>query len=376
MYSQDGVLRLTALIYEAALDPQRWPRFLDQLAVTLDGHTVTLWSVTSSGVNGILAMSRVDPAFLTAYHRGYAELDPWVLEGRKRNLFRPGVVKLGEEVVAPRELLRTEFFNDLGRKFEFFGGLATVFGPNGSCGCVSVVQRRFSQFGEAELALLQALTPHIERGLAISSRLGALETLQRATEDVLDRLSVAAIVVDRLARPLIVNAAARKIIGSGLQSTKAGLVAGHPSETRALRQLVTACARTQAGDGLHPGATLIVSRPLPKPHLHVTVMPIRRVPGTDDRIARPAALIIVRDPSLRCDIPSSLLRDLYRLTPAEIRVATLLAGGQTVTQIAATLGVTVHTVRTHLKRTFGKTQTRTQGQLVRVLLAGSPAAGS
>jgi DNA-binding CsgD family transcriptional regulator len=59
------------------------------------------------------------------------------------------------------------------------------------------------------------------------------------------------------------------------------------------------------------------------------------------------------------------------LTPAELGVLTLLLDGKTPSEIAATRGVAISTVRTHLKRLFAKTGTRRQADLVRCALRGS-----
>jgi DNA-binding CsgD family transcriptional regulator len=61
---------------------------------------------------------------------------------------------------------------------------------------------------------------------------------------------------------------------------------------------------------------------------------------------------------------------LYGLTGAETRLAVLIAQGRTVSEVCALLDVTPNTVRTHLKRIFQKTQTRSQSQLVYELLTG------
>jgi DNA-binding CsgD family transcriptional regulator len=82
------------------------------------------------------------------------------------------------------------------------------------------------------------------------------------------------------------------------------------------------------------------------------------------------AILFLHDPSARLKIEPATLGTLYGLTPAEARVAALLARGRTVSEICALLGVSPNTVRTHLKRVLQKTQTRTQAQLVHVLLAG------
>lgn len=64
--------------------------------------------------------------------------------------------------------------------------------------------------------------------------------------------------------------------------------------------------------------------------------------------------------------------DLYGVTPAEARVAVLMASGASTGDVACRLNVSIATVRTHLNRLFCKTDTHHQGQLVALLLAGPP----
>jgi DNA-binding CsgD family transcriptional regulator len=65
-----------------------------------------------------------------------------------------------------------------------------------------------------------------------------------------------------------------------------------------------------------------------------------------------------------------VLRRLYRLTPAEAAVTTLLLEGLRTDQLAERLGITLFTARTHVKRILSKVDVRTQAELVRVLLRG------
>jgi DNA-binding CsgD family transcriptional regulator len=65
------------------------------------------------------------------------------------------------------------------------------------------------------------------------------------------------------------------------------------------------------------------------------------------------------------------MQQLYRLTPAESRVAAAMALGQTVEEIAAANRVTEATLRSQLRSIFSKTGTRRQADLVRLALAGS-----
>lgn len=61
------------------------------------------------------------------------------------------------------------------------------------------------------------------------------------------------------------------------------------------------------------------------------------------------------------------LRQVYNLTPQERRVAVRLYEGDSLAECAQSLDVELSTARTHLKSIFGKTNTRRQTQLVRVI---------
>ena len=62
-----------------------------------------------------------------------------------------------------------------------------------------------------------------------------------------------------------------------------------------------------------------------------------------------------------------LLELLFDLTPAEARVASLLAEGCTVDDIGRQLKIATNTVRRHLKSVFGKTGVHRQAELVSLL---------
>ncbi|OLC82550.1 MAG: hypothetical protein AUH72_06460 [Acidobacteria bacterium 13_1_40CM_4_65_8] len=67
-----------------------------------------------------------------------------------------------------------------------------------------------------------------------------------------------------------------------------------------------------------------------------------------------------------------LLRDLYRLTEREADVAADLLQGLSVNDIARHRGLSVHTVRTRLKRLLEKTRTTRQPELLSLLVASFP----
>jgi DNA-binding CsgD family transcriptional regulator len=76
----------------------------------------------------------------------------------------------------------------------------------------------------------------------------------------------------------------------------------------------------------------------------------------------------VHDPLRSQRPPQEVLRTLYGLTPAECRVALLLADGHAPRKIADMVGVTDNTVRSQIKSIFAKTGVKRQAELIRLLL--------
>jgi DNA-binding CsgD family transcriptional regulator len=87
---------------------------------------------------------------------------------------------------------------------------------------------------------------------------------------------------------------------------------------------------------------------------------------------RPSVCVVVADPSRRHDIPTERLRDLYGLTPSEAQLAVKLACGDDLQSAAKSVGVGYATARTRLAAIFRKTDTKRQGELVKLLLDTTP----
>jgi DNA-binding CsgD family transcriptional regulator len=66
----------------------------------------------------------------------------------------------------------------------------------------------------------------------------------------------------------------------------------------------------------------------------------------------------------------SQIWSLYHLTPAEERLATLLAQGESLKEAAEGLGISRNTAATQLKSVFQKTGVHRQSDLVRLVLGG------
>jgi DNA-binding CsgD family transcriptional regulator len=79
------------------------------------------------------------------------------------------------------------------------------------------------------------------------------------------------------------------------------------------------------------------------------------------------AAVLISDPDRNGSTPEEILRVLFGLTPAESRLAGTLFGGCSLKEAGDALGTTRNTSATQLKSIFGKTNTRRQSDLMRLM---------
>ena len=272
----------------------------------------------------------------------------------------------------PRDaFMRTPIYN------EFFApnGLQQAIGAklvaDEQGGVVVGLWRRAERrrFGAAELDVLAGVLPHLQRAMQMSRRLADVQITRDASADVLHRLRQAVVLVDACCRVMFANAAAEAVLtdGAGLHRAADGtLQARRSAETDHLHRLVAGAANGARDGEIGAGGTVRVSRDA-MTALSVLVVPLRT--ATDWLGTRqPAAMLFVSDPAEVAAPTPAVLRQDHALTRMEAAVALQLLDGHGLSAAAAKLGIAPTTARTHLNAVFDKTGTRSQVDLVRVLL--------
>jgi DNA-binding CsgD family transcriptional regulator len=210
--------------------------------------------------------------------------------------------------------------------------------------------------------LLALLSPYILRaarlGLQLNARRSDVETLLA----LFDALALGVVLLDDKSRVTFANRSAEEILGArpGRADEEPGAV--RERRTAALRALLRSRAVGERGAAAYPhpddGRPLqIVSTPLRWPGASVGVA------------ARFAQALFLGDPELASRNTNDGLVALYGLTPAEARLASLLAAGWSLSETAEKLSIQLSTARGVLKAVFAKTGTRRQASLVSVILA-------
>lgn len=158
------------------------------------------------------------------------------------------------------------------------------------------------------------------------------------------RASGELIAANRAGRELVAHSESVRVLGDRF-------VAGSSARMRALCERIAASVRSQ-----------LASPEIEIPTGAQSTLAIRVLPlGA----SLDAALVLVREREIQ---PAGSAPERFAFTRTESLVAERLARGITVPQIALQLGISIETVRCHLKQAFSKAGVHRQAQLVAVML--------
>lgn len=374
MFSDSTVLGLVDSIYAAASDPSGWAAVLERLTLALGAAVGTMHHQdTSSMDSNFSSLWNLGPEAIVPYTAYYGARNPLMTT-------RPSVIKTGAvntaQMLCPDQIYReSEYYQDYLRTLDLRECIAATLRNEGANSSnISVFRRTGGKpFGEEERKFLFRLVPHLQRAFQLHNRIQGLEQKGAAAADALEHLHVALVMLSGEGKVLQVNEAATAILASqkGLKVTSRGLVAETPLENQRLRRLVRGAITTGTGKGLDSGGAMMIARGGLKRSLQVLVLPLRtRAVRIGNDV--PVTAVFISDPDRELVSEARIFAELFRLTPAESRLARILAAGGSLKEASEQLNVAESTVKSQLKSIFAKTDTSRQSQLVRLVLLTLP----
>lgn len=361
MHPSDVHEKLLDLIYSAPGDPARWMELMVALAAQFRAEGAHIIQLNPNTRYQLAASTGVPEDGLRSYESYYGALDPWGIVGRQK--FQEGVVWWGEDWVPHQAMLQTEFYNDFGKKFAIFhevGACLLKDGPN-----VAAItfhrSQKFTAFDEPDMRLLGLIVPHLQRALRLHSKMIDLQTANDTLSGAFDSVPIGIVLLGKNGI-LNVNKAATEICrnSKSLYLTQEGIRASVSRVDERLRKIIRS-AMDPAQDNNGGGSVCIASE-----SGNPVVVVASPVPS-GDWPCETGVVVFLTDRNHSSDASAEILRTAFGLTPAEVRLASMLAKGLSPTEVADELTVSLNTIRTQLKAIFAKTNTSRQSQLATLL---------
>lgn len=377
--SEDAVLNLVGMAYDAALDEKKWPIFLDAFTHAVNGSSTFLRIADFQMAKASFAASvGRDPSLLEAYANHFVKLDYFAHFFENAPLLTVNTDQEGGKWgISPEAQRKTEYYNDFLRLTGTEYAMGAVLFRNGNQSLQFATQRseRAGEYGEEQIRLMSMLAPHVSRAVQIHRRFGHLTTEKGHALGALDQLRMGVILTNSLGSPLFVNRSANSMmeleLGIGVQHGR--LVFSQALETNTLHKLISDAARPP---GTAIGGDMRIALPAGE-SLHCLITPISQELSARWGLALESGCVAVflSKPS-GLHLAPKRLANLYGLTPAEARLAARLASLRSLAQAADDLCITTHTVRSQLKSIFAKTGTQCQSELLMLLATGTLALSS
>lgn len=368
MISQSVIDDLQRSAFEAAAGPGAWSTFVRQVADRFGASSAYLRSSSPHDQGSFWVDTGVDDSAKQAYLSHWGAQDPWAAHPRGHAISRSGRCFIGSHIVPTRDLGRTAFHADFGRRV----GLTHVMSAmveDGSRGPQTKLalfrEDGRDDFTEEQLRAFEALQPALRCALQSHWFLSGMAAHRSGMEGTLDALPSAVFVLTASGRVLFCNDRAREL-PPGMVRLRLGELRGvGPVDTGELHAALrmTSAGMPQAlpfwvaeGDGVRTGT------------LHLSRLQAGSFTGGE---AWPGAEILA---VIRLDNRDAIRRartravvQCYRLTGAEEKVLNALARGLTPQEAAAELAVSMNTMRTHVRHLLQKVRGRRIGDVLNLL---------
>jgi DNA-binding CsgD family transcriptional regulator/PAS domain-containing protein len=364
------------LVYRCLEDAREWRRVCEHLRAATGSESIHLFALDHR--HGTLSYS--DGANLPvegelAYMQRYRFIDP-----RMPLVMRGGLHEwmhchesLDDDFVA-RDPFYQEFLLPYGRRYA--SACKLVAGDDATVILSTLRTPAQGPLPASAVAFIDALLPHLSRVVRIGIRDFVYSTQALVGRMLVNKLRQPVILMTPGGDVMHANDAARRLLGTTalVRVTEGRLsLAGDagPELLRCCNELERAL-KAGGGAAAEPVAefqSLQVSAGHDSGeqlYAFFTLLPPQEAMGAFG--LRPVVMLLFYHPASAPAIDSSLLFAVFGLTPAECRIATALAEGRSLKEIARLHGTQHDTVRKQLRSIYQKTATNRQPELVRLLL--------
>ena len=374
MSERDTFDRILALLHEAALDDTRWPAasaLIDD-AVGAKGNVLV---VSAGGEEepfqlfyaGFLYHGQRHREFEREYFEDFHHRDERIPRYRRQP---DSKLVHCRDLYTDEELKHSAAYNDaLARGHTQNSINVLLHGPGGSrIGWVINDPIDGDNWSSAQLESIRRLLPHVRQYVNVRQAVAASGSLGRSLDELLLSTGSGVVQLDWRGQISAANARARALLqaADGLYDTGGRLLARWPEDDARLQRVLARALPPSPAQGVSGSTT--VRRSKGAGPLVVHVHPVARR-NTDFQPWPVRAVVWILDPGAGGRIDPDLVSVALGLSPAQSRVAAMLAEGKTVAEIASATGRKVTTIRAHVRRIFAKHGLNRQAQLVRLVLS-------
>jgi DNA-binding CsgD family transcriptional regulator len=359
--------RTIAVIYDAAVSFDCWPRALDQLGMVFGCSEVSLVDRDPVTMQG--RAIGIDPFSLQEYFSTWNDRN---IYNTRTSAWQVGAITTDREILSKQELLRSDYYNGFLKPRDMCSLLRiTLRAEDRVRQTISLMRPAAAdEFKNSDVEIASILLPHLQRAALVARRLRESGMTVAAVAELLEDNPTGIVLLSHSGKVIVANHAAREMAGRAdsflLRHDR--IEALRQTDDAVLQRLIASATGRNDTAAVGRGGPLRLLRKSGLRDYLVMVAPLCIASEVFDR-PEVVACVLVTDPEAAVKRPRTMLRQIYGMTESEMRVAGRLVSGDSVEEAAGALAITVPTLRVHLGSLFRKTETRRQGELIRLLLS-------
>ncbi len=361
-------------VYSTIIDPGAWQIFLQQLVGATNSRSARML-VMNSGADLVTTSIKVniDDKYHRQYVDHYVNSCPWRPELSSMTPGRLYSTYLHFSC-AQKDFYRTEFFNDWARPQDIHHGMCgTVF-----CGSEHAVQlliqrtRDQRYYTEEETSFVNELVPHIQNSLQIAGQVHESRAQAEAISIAAGLETIPFLLLNRHLKAVYLSPGVEDFLKDNgvVRLTNDKLKISDSVHNHTLNRLLQECLRSAESRNFNTASKTFTIPGFEKSDLHLLIRPVH--PDVPVLISEPSVYVVIYlyDPTARINLSIERLKSLYSLSEAEIRVTMAMVATADSGEAARKCYISMHTLRSHLKSIFSKTNTRNRTELMKRLLTG------
>jgi DNA-binding CsgD family transcriptional regulator len=358
--SDQDWLAVVDAIQAAGVGAQPWESALQRFADATGSRSAQLAGLDANTAVFLNVFANMDPALQTVFP-ATAAINPRVKVAAELPVLKT-VSDL--DFMTPSACRRDPFYQEVLHPYDIpYACLTTLERRAGTFFAVCAVRSyRDGHISDRQKRIFESLAPHIRS--AVRSQLALQGQGVAMVSATLDALSIPVFLCDHAGRVTSHTAAADRLLreNRGLLLSAGVLSAVQPVEASALTEAIALATTPPLAPAPPTSSTVVLHGDSLAPPVVLDVFPLPA--GAHQRSLEPYALVVARGLHASTVRRAALLRTLYALTAAEIEIAEALAGGQSLTEIAAARAVSIGTVRGQLKAIMAKLGVRRQVEVI------------
>jgi DNA-binding CsgD family transcriptional regulator len=367
------LLAVVDAIQRAGVEFDAWQEAVDGIQTLFPMACVALHGHQSGAEPRSLSVTGGwDPDLVYAYRTKWVALNPY-----------PALIptmKVGAAIIADESdfiagVRKTQFYNDFLLAHDFGSAVGVPLWNKPERVCFLAIDysvRRAAKLNKPTADIASLLAPHLARSFAVSHRLAGPS---HELTSLLNRIAGPALVVDHKRRVRLANAAGETMLRCGgtlKVDQQDGIALADPSAEASLARLLRACfdpalaaTPTAVSFTTAEGAACWLNVVPLVADDSVNKGPLCRFLAERERLA----LLIVSTPWAANADAAARLRETFKLTPTEVKLALALMHGRSLDGYARDRGITLNTARNQLRSLFEKCSTHRRAELVALLFS-------